>query len=154
MAALYLDSSALVKRYVQEIGSAWVSTSTNSGSGNLLYISPITGVEVVAAIARKARTGGISLVDATTALANFRADFPANFTLVEVTASLITEAMRLAEDHGLRAYDAMQLAGAVQMKNERAAAGLTLPVFVSAEISLNSSAQTEGLSIDDPNAHP
>ena len=131
MAALYLDSSALVKRYVQEAGSAWISGLTASTAGNWLYVSRITGVEVVAAITRKARAGGISSADASQALADFRADFPGHFTVVEVTPALLSESMRLAEARLLRAYDAVQLAAALGLKNERLAARLPLPTLIS-----------------------
>lgn len=154
MAAFYLDTSALVKRYVQETGSAWVSGLTSAAAQNVVYILRITSVEVIAAITRKARIGGISAADAGTAIANFRADFPAGFSVLEVTPPLTHEAMRLAEGRALRAYDALQLAGAVQINIERAAAGLALPTFISADINLNSAAQMEGLLVDDPNVHP
>lgn len=129
MAALYLDSSSLVKRYIQEVGSAWVSGLMTSTAGNWLYVARISGVEVVFAITRKARTGGIASTDASKALIAFRSDFPANFTVVEVTPALVSEAMHLAETHLLRAYDAVQLAAALGLKNERVADGLPLPSF-------------------------
>jgi len=34
MAVLYLDSSAVVKRYAQEVGSAWLTARTDPPSGN------------------------------------------------------------------------------------------------------------------------
>lgn len=37
MAACYLDTSALVKRYVQESGTAWILALTDPLSGNDLY---------------------------------------------------------------------------------------------------------------------
>jgi predicted nucleic acid-binding protein len=154
MAAVFLDSSALVKRYIQEVGTPWVSGLTASTAGNWLYVARITGVEVVSAITRKARTGGISSVHASQALAGFRADFPGIFTVVEVTPALASEAMRLAEAHFLRAYDAVQLAAVLGLKNERLADGLPLPTLISADTELNTAAQGEGLLLDDPNAHP
>jgi len=154
MAVLYLDSSALVKRYIQEVGSAWVSGLTTSTAGNWLYVARITGVEVVSAITRKARAGGISSADATQALTSFRADFSGSFTVIEMTLVLLSEAMRLAEIHGLRAYDAVQLAAALALKNERLANGLLPPTLISADADLNTAAQAEGLSMGDPNRHP
>ena len=154
MAALYLDTSALVKRYVQETGSSWVSRVTSAPAQNLLYVLRITSVEMAAAITRKARIGEISSTDAAAAMANFRADFPSNFSVVEVTPALAQDAMRLADRHALRAYDALQLGGAVQINAERAAASLVLPTFISADVNLNQAAQAEGLSVDDPNSHP
>ena len=154
MAALYLDTSALVKRYVQETGSSWISTATNASAQNVLYILRVTAVEMIAAITRKARMGDISPTNAATAITNFRADLSASFSVVEITPALAQDAMRLAERHALRAYDALQLGGAVQINTERVTAGLILPTFISADVNLNRAARAEGLSVDDPNAHP
>ena len=154
MATLYLDSSSLVKRYILVVGGVWVSGLTASTATNLLYVARITGVEVVSAITRKARSGGISSADASKALTDFRADFPGSFTVMEVTPVLVSEAMRLAEVHLLRAYDALRLAAALGLKNERLAEGLSLPTLISADADLNTAAQAEGLLVDDPNGHP
>ena len=53
MASYFLDSSALVKRYAAETGSAWVESLTDPRAGNRIYVAAIAHVEVVAAIARK-----------------------------------------------------------------------------------------------------
>ena len=55
MAVYFFDTSALVKRYVHETGSAWVGQVTDPKSGNKIYITRITGVEVVSALMKKAR---------------------------------------------------------------------------------------------------
>jgi predicted nucleic acid-binding protein len=44
--ALLVDSSALVKRYVPETGSAWIQAISAPITGNLLIIDRITWVEV------------------------------------------------------------------------------------------------------------
>lgn len=53
MPAYYFDSSALVKRYVAETGTAWVTGLMDPAAGNLLYVARLTGVEVVSAFARR-----------------------------------------------------------------------------------------------------
>jgi len=45
MAICFLDSSAVVKRYVSEAGSAWIQGLTAPQAGNLLYVARITGAE-------------------------------------------------------------------------------------------------------------
>src|SRR5439155_15755237 len=93
VAALFLDSSSLVKRYVRETGSAWVAGLTTPSAGNWLYLCRITGVEIVSAVTRKARAGGISSADARAALASSNVASPSNFLVIEVTPSLFSEAM-------------------------------------------------------------
>ena len=62
--------------------------------------------------------------------------------------------MTLAEQHGLRGYDAVQLAAALGLHAVRHMGGLPPMTFVSADSDLNTAAQTEGLIVDDPIAHP
>ena len=55
MAGYFVDSSALVKRYVNETGSVWLSGLVAPSAGNDIYIARITTVEVIAALTRRAR---------------------------------------------------------------------------------------------------
>ena len=61
---MFLDSSALVKRYVDEPGSARVLRLADASAGNQIYIAHTTIVEVTAAIARRARGGSIASAEA------------------------------------------------------------------------------------------
>jgi len=51
--AYFLDSSASVKRYVQEDGTAWVRRLTRRTDSNRIYLGRITPDEVAAAVARR-----------------------------------------------------------------------------------------------------
>jgi predicted nucleic acid-binding protein len=73
---------------------------------------------------------------------------------VQILSPVILRAMNLAENHGLRGYDAVQLAVALQIQAERLNAGVTGFTFVSADQGLNNAAVAEGLTVDDPNLHP
>ena len=50
MAVYFFDSSALIKRYINETGTAWVQSLTDAASGHEIYIARVTTVEVVAAV--------------------------------------------------------------------------------------------------------
>lgn len=110
MAVYYVDSSGIVKRYAKEVGSAWVVSITDLAMGNEVYVVRITGVEVVSALTRRARGGTIDPADASQALAAFKKDLLHEYHIVEVTEALVNSAILLAETHGLRGYDAVQLA--------------------------------------------
>ena len=75
MAVYYFDTSALVKRYAQETGTAWVISVTDPIAGHDVYVARITGPEMIAALFRKVRVGDIAQTDATRAAVNFKADF-------------------------------------------------------------------------------
>ena len=124
MAAYVFDSSAVVKRYVRETGTAWVLSLTDPGAGHAIYVARITGVEVVSALTRQARSGALDPTAAATALAQFRHDFAHQYYTVDITPTLIVRAMALVETHVLRGYDAVQCAAAVVVHTERQALGM------------------------------
>ncbi len=153
MAVYFFDSSAIVKRYLSETGTAWVSGITDLATGNKVYLARITLVEVISAITRKARGPGLSATGAGNAIANFRRDFTYEYSLVELTLALIEKAADLAQARALRAYDAVQLASAVEINTERIASGAPPLALISADAALNAAAIAEGVAVDDPNAH-
>jgi predicted nucleic acid-binding protein len=153
MAAYFLDTSALVKRYATETGTAWVTGLIAPSAGNLILVARITGVETVAAIARKRKGNLLSPPDAATASATARQEFGGLFLIVEVTAALLTTAADLAEKHALRGYDAVQLAAALEADAERRRLNLTPLTLVTADTDLLAAGVAEGLVVEDPNNH-
>jgi hypothetical protein len=61
--------------------------------------------------------------------------------------------MGLAEKHGLRGYDSVQLAAALELQAARTLASLPSVTFVSADDKLNTAAVLEGLLVESPNTH-
>ena len=154
MAGYFCDSSAIVKRYVNELGSNFVDGLADAKSGNLILLARITRVEVVAAIARRLKGGSITTTDAQNALAAFQHDLTNNYFTIEITPILLAMAMSLATKHALRGYDAVQLAAALEANDERIANGLPPLILVSADTELNTAAQSEGLNVENPNNYP
>ena len=105
------------------------------------------------ALARRLRSGSLSAVHAAAARTLFRADFRTRFHIVGIRAALVNQAMRLAERHFLRGYDAIHLAAALQVHRRCLALGQLL-TLVSADADLNAAALAEGLLVEDPNRHP
>jgi uncharacterized protein len=154
MAAFIFDASGIVKRYVPEVGSPWVQGLTDPTAAHEILLTRLTRVEIVAAIARRSRGGPIPPNVAPALLAQFRHDAAHQYTLLEVTPAMLADAERLAEIHGLRAYDAVQLAAAADLHRERIANSLTRPTLISADQELNAAALAEGIAVDDPTIHP
>ena len=154
MEAYFTDSSAVVKRYVQENGSAWVSGLFAATPTNEISIVAISTVEVVSAISRRVRGGMTSEADAASACALFLADLAADHQIFDVTDVLLRQAIHLARVYRLRGCDAVQLAAANEVNRLRIAAGLSPVIFVSADNELNTAARSEGLAVGDSNAHP
>jgi len=152
--AYFFDSSAIVKRYLIETGTAWVGSITDLAAGNSVYLARVTLVEVISAITRKARGSGLSASGASKAIGDFRDDFGNEYSVIELTPRLIEQAADLVEAHALRAYDAVQLAAALEINANMRLAGAPPITLVSADGALNTAALAEGLAVDDPNTHP
>lgn len=154
MAAYFTDSSALVKRYVMEVGSSWLKALLDPMTGNVVVVARITAVELIAAFTRRERGGSLSPADAARARTDLRVDLTHEFQVTEVTETLVIQAMLLAETYGLRGYDAVQLAAALDVNALLLASGSPKISLVSADAELNAAAMSEGLMVEDPNRHP
>jgi predicted nucleic acid-binding protein len=151
--AYFVDSSALVKRYVRETGTSWVRSITRRRPSTHLYVVLITAVEVTSAVARRRGGGTLSSAQASSILSRFRKHLAGRYLPSEVTPALVNGAMKLANTHRLRAYDAVQLAAALDLRKDWSANRLGAFVFVSADRDLNAAAAAEGLTVEDPNLH-
>jgi predicted nucleic acid-binding protein len=106
---LYLDSSSLVKRYVGEPGSEQVAEATEQA--DLMGTVVVSRAEVAAALSKAVRTEILTQQEAWETLQAFREEWP-DLVQLQVTDLLISHADILAWEHGLRGYDAVQLAAA------------------------------------------
>jgi predicted nucleic acid-binding protein len=149
----YFDTSALVKRYAEEAGTAWVLETTNPNAGQDIYIVRITAPEMIAALFRKIRTGEATQEVASRAAESFKNDFRSQYQILDVNEDIVERAMTMAQRHGLRGYDAVQLAAAYELYVVHNETGSNLPTFISADNDLDQAAESEGLEVDNPNAH-
>lgn len=154
MPAYFLDSSATVKRYAAETGSAWILSLFRPKESNVFYAARITQTECVSSMVRKRRGKVMTAKQTAQAVKRFRKHFQDRFFKIEIDAQLIDRATELAEKYFLRGYDAVQLAAALKANADRISIGLSSPVFVSADNALNNAASAEGLTVDNPNLHP
>jgi predicted nucleic acid-binding protein len=150
----FLDSSALVKRYVTETGSNWIRALTDPTARNPLIIARITWVEVLSALARREREGSITSDDVARAIRTFSYDLDTQYQVAEVDGALARAAGELVIQHPLRAYDAVQLASAHRVQSDLTRTESTSLTFLTADERLIAIAQAEGLLTDNPNHHP
>ena len=107
---LYLDASALVKRYIQETGSIAVNEWIDSA--RLLTTGLVTRVEVAAAIARLVRMKVVEKNEAERIVNIFREEWE-SLVRLPIMDTTVVRADRLSWQHGLRGYDAVHLASAL-----------------------------------------
>lgn len=155
MSYYYLDSSALVKRYVTEPGSVWIAALTDSAVGNTIVVAEITRVEVAAALAARQRaSAGITMTERDRLVALFLQHCDTEYMLVLLHSQIYYHAVRLTQHHRLRGYDAVQLAAALDINTLAVAAGLPALTFVAADDDLLAAARAEGLAAENPNLYP
>jgi predicted nucleic acid-binding protein len=150
----FLDTSALVKYYVDEIGSAWIRGLVRATPEPLLLVSHLVTVEVCSALARRLREGTLTSEDYEQTKIAFRRDYLSQFQVVMAAAPIVNAACDLLERHPLRAYDATHLAVALEANRSLVARGHAALTFLSADDRLNQAASAEGLTVENPNLHP
>jgi predicted nucleic acid-binding protein len=158
MTSYFLDTSALVKRYVDfEPGHAWITSLFDPATGNDILISEATLTETAATFCRMARENPPRLSPATrdALIALFRQhDTSLDYSAIHVTRAIYIRAGDLCIARPLRAYDAIQLACALTARDDALSAHVDPPIFVSADTDLLAAAATEGLVTDNPANHP
>ena len=150
MPSYFIDTSALSKRYVTEVGTSWMIGLTHAVSGNLVLISELTIVEFCSALARRQRQKQLAMNDMLLLRTSFLLDSDEEYLTMPIDESVLIRARDLVMHHPLRTLDAIQLACAIE-------ATITLAeplIFIRADNILLNAAVIEGFSIDNPLAHP
>ncbi len=140
MTSRFFDTSALVKYYIDEVGSDWVTTLIAEPDARN-YIAYVTGVEMTAALTRR---------NLPASLKHFEADFAQGYRRLALPEATITLARNLARQQKLRGYDAIQLASALALVE---ALGLGQVEFVCADAELVAAARKHKLNTSNPNDH-
>lgn len=153
MAGFFLDSSALVKKYTRETGTSWILRLLRPSAGHTIFIVRVTPVETVAGLSRQNRIGSLTADDLDKAIRRIKREILGRFAIVEVTDGIVHDAIGFVRKYGLRGYDGIQLAAAVNVSSTSAAARLSPLIFVSADLNLNKAAVAESLAVENPNDH-
>jgi predicted nucleic acid-binding protein len=149
LALYYLDTSALVKLYVQEPGTQGLLGLAARSSDHRFAVLDLARVELHSAIRRRQRDGDLDVRVAGQILARFDQHMETRFVRQPVNEPLVDIALTLLERHPLRAYDAVQLAGCLVLK---ASSGVEPPIFVCSDRQLVEVAEGEGLAVVNPAA--
>jgi hypothetical protein len=112
----FLDTSALVKRYVVETGSAEVRRVFRSGT---VAVARIAYAELAAALARRWRDGALSEDTLDSIQERVDRDF-SKLVVVEIRPAVVARVPGLVRRHPLRGYDAVQLSAALTIRAEGA----------------------------------
>jgi predicted nucleic acid-binding protein len=110
---IYLDTSALIKRFVNEKGSLLVRSLVQREPA--VATAKIAYAEIFAGFTRKLREGNLAKAQYALACRQFDRDWHA-YIRVELRDDLLLLARGLIQRHPLRGFDAVRLASALTLK--------------------------------------
>ena len=147
----FLDTSALLKRYVEESGSAYIRRLLRLAHLSF-HQSFLTALEVTSALYRQHRTGLLSTEELTRVLRAYTIHTRDQYVTIPHSDSLMSQAAALIARHPLRALDAVQLAAALGLR-AASPADISPLTFLSADARLVAVARREHLLAENPNEH-
>lgn len=116
---LYFDSSALIKRYVQEIGADAVDRriAAETIARRPLLTSALTFAEIHRAFAARKRDGSLSESSFRTARDAFEQDWDSILSVIDLRTEVLRFIPFLAERFTLKSSDAVHVASALWIRN-------------------------------------
>ena len=137
---LYLDTSALAKKYIQEQDSDLVQFWMDEAE--LIGTALVTRAELASTLTRAIKSNRLSGLGAQQALKDFRSDWQ-DYQRILVDEILVARADFLACEYVLRGYDAVHLACALTWQD-----ALHMPVTLAAfDSQLHEAAKNAGLAV-------
>jgi predicted nucleic acid-binding protein len=145
MAVIFLDTSALVRRYDRaEAGASRVRAACAPSQGNTLLVARLASVETASAFARKVRQGAFSAADQRRLWRLFRAHWRDQYQVVALTDHVHSRAEQLLFRYPLRAYDALHLGCALTVVAQLSSSA---PEFWTGDRQQAQAAGREGLAV-------
>jgi predicted nucleic acid-binding protein len=105
MPALYVDTSALVKRYVGEVGTIWVRRALARPVRQGIYTALLAQPEVLSALQRKVRDRTLAAAEAQRLARRVQRHFARRYRLVAITPTRVTQANALGVTSRVRHDD-------------------------------------------------
>ncbi len=154
---LYVDSSALIKRYIREPGSDALKRRLNEASLHHpgVFISVVGYAEILATFARRLRENPQLKTQTELLREQFRDDWLFELTQVELAEGVLEFIDGLVERHPLKGADAIHLASALWMRDALRLGKHFGPIsrsltFATSDKQLKNAALSEGLEVFDP----
>lgn len=148
MGALFFDTSALLKRYIQtEPGSTRVLDLCDPQSGNALYLSALTSIEVASALNQRVRERRMRPSQRDNRWRIFRRDLDIQYQVIAWDDAIRQTAEHLVFAHPLRGYDAVHIAAALRLSQMLAGLSAEI-VFCTGDQRQARAAQAEGLAAE------
>ena len=158
---LYVDSSALVKHYIREVGTDLLNAKLHEQSRHhfSVFVSMLAYAEILAAFARRLRENLLTTSEASRLFHHFQDEWRFELHHVELTTGVLGFIPRLVSDYPLRGPDAIHLASALSVQNSlqlgpQSGTTPAIITFASSDKQLKNAASAEGLAVFDPESTP
>ncbi|MDX2030790.1 MAG: type II toxin-antitoxin system VapC family toxin [Blastocatellia bacterium] len=148
---LYLDASALAKRYTLETGTPIINYLFE-GSGSTRFVVLSVGIaEVAAILVRKRNAKVIPVALYSQAIVNFSAEILSQpeLRVIPATAAMATDSIVLIGRHSINATDAILLCSALELAESFRSRADDL-ILVASDLRLLRAAEAEGLAVFNP----
>lgn len=148
--ALYLDTSVLMKLFVEEEGSDRVRGLAAGRMGaDVLLVSRLGYTEASVSLARMVHLGRIAAEELPRHLGNLDDYWDQSIQEVDLTEDVLDDARQLAQRFPLRTYDAIHLASAREAKRMLRSVFEGEVQFLASDAALLKAAKTLGFPIPD-----
>jgi len=137
----YFDSSALIKRFIEEKGSDRVEKLFQKADN--IFTSTVTEIECLSVLKRLFVDDLITPKDLKTIKNELELDFN-SYKIIPLDLGLKASCRKIIEKYQIRSLDSIQLASAIRAKNQ-------IDHFVASDKNLLKVAKMEGFAILDPN---
>ncbi len=156
---LYADSSALIKRYLEERGTKQLNAMIDTTASALAPVltSVLSYAEIHAALARKLNERTLRATEYHWAATRFDSDWKSYLTRVELSPVVLALVPGLVKRHPLKGSDAVHLASALWLRQSLQRGKTRKPVskllvFATSDKQLGRAAEKEHLQVFDPEA--
>lgn len=154
---LYLDSSALSKRYLRESGWQELAAKLREAirKKRRVITSVLTYAEIHAVLARKLRDGSMLPAEHYRATGYFESDWRTYLSVIEVSQSVLSIIPNLVNKYPVRASDAIQLGSAIWAADSSQGVGSqrlgrSSVLFATSDRQLAAAAEAEHLGVFNP----
>ncbi len=137
---LFFDTSALIKRYIDETGSAKVEDLFLKADA--IFVSSVTEIECISTLKRLQIENQITIGNYKNLIKEIREDFK-YFSIIEFSMQVIELSIKLIGKYQLKTLDSIQLASLLSVKGE-------IDNFVVSDKKLKTTAVQEHLPHIDP----
>ena len=141
---IFLDTSAMAKRYVQEQGSEELDDLFFSFATEV-FISTLAFAEFAASLGKKLQRSEISKESAAKAMRELEKDWSDLFTKIPLAETVAESAASLAIQYSLKGADAVHLASALEVSSD---------LFVASDNALINVAEKMGIQPYNPEKGP